>query len=163
MRHSTLEKEQIYALLSSGIRRLLALGISGVGMSGLSALLAREGHLVVGYDRNPDAAISMLAGRVDVRADAAEIRPRDYDLVYYSLAMDARWERELSGYPSASRAQVLGAVMMGYRHSIAIAGSHGKSTVTALVDHILTATGGAPTTLLGATLSNGQTWREGGA
>lgn len=161
MNHSELSKEQILAILSSGKKKLLALGASGVGMSGLCALLCRDGHSVTCYDRDPGPIIKMLGDRITVLPDSCRVNPNEYDLAYYSLAMDESWSDILSGVPMASRAQVLGALMTQYSHSVAVSGSHGKSTVTALIDHLFCRDGRAPTTLLGAPLSNGSTCTEG--
>ncbi len=161
MNHSELSKEQILGILSSGNKNLLALGASGVGMSGLCALLCRDGHSITGYDRDPTPIAQMLGDRVTMLTDPCQVKPQEYDMAYYSLAMDESWSRVLSGVPTASRAQVLGALMTQYSRSVAVSGSHGKSTVTALIDHLFCRDGRSPTTLLGAHLSNGSTCREG--
>ena len=161
MNHSTISKEQILRILSLGKRRLLALGASGVGMSGLCALLAEQGHEVYCYDRDPTPLLQMSEGRFTLLLEREQVRPEAYDLVFYSLAMQQSWESVLEGVPSASRAQMLGALMGEYEHSIGVSGSHGKSTVTALLDHIFAASGLSPTTLVGARLPSGLTYRIG--
>ena len=157
MQHSSLTKEEIRQILQGG-GPLLALGVSGMGMRALAALLCDLGHTVVGYDRAADATLDARVRLVD---DPSTLTLSDYSLVFYTLAMGEEWEGLLCEIPHASRAQVLGALMGGFSHSIAVAGSHGKSTVTALLSHIYEVAGRAPTTVSGAVLPSGDTYLGG--
>ena len=80
-------------------------------------------------------------------------------MAVYSLAIDEEnpeiLSARMSGIPLVSRAQLLGAIMSLFDTRVSVSGSHGKSTVTALVDHILLSSGISHTTVCGAKLSSG--------
>lgn len=82
-------------------------------------------------------------------------------LAVYSLAIDDTDPEILAakshGIPLISRAQLLGALMKEGKTRISVSGSHGKSTTTAIIDHILSYAGKDPTTVSGAYLSSGRT------
>ena len=88
MQHSSLTKEEIRQILQGG-GPLLTLGVSGMGMRALAALLCDLGHTVVGYDRAADAT---LDARVRLIDDPSTLTLSDYSLVFYTLAMGEEWE-----------------------------------------------------------------------
>ena len=131
-------------------------GILGSGMYPLARLLLGRGYRVSGSD---DAAQS------DGYTDGYGIvitKPRAYvdaSVIVYSLAVDEE-NPEIAyaksrGIPLVSRAQLLGAMMQKSGVRIAVSGSHGKSTTTAIIDHVLRFSGLSHTTVTGAQLSDG--------
>lgn len=121
---------------------LFFLGIGGIGMSALARYYHRRGDCVSGYDRTPSPLTAELVaeGINVVFDDDPALLPDTVDLVVYTPAVptetrlfQACVER---GITMKKRAQVLGDLTHGHR-CIAIAGSHGKTTTTTLVAHLL--------------------------
>ena len=87
-------------------------------------------------------------------------------MAVYSLAISESdtlvRQAKAEGIPLVSRAQLLGAIMSPYPTRVAVSGSHGKSTTTAIVEHILAVAGRAHTAICGATLFSGSAYFDGG-
>ena len=139
-------------------------GVGGVGMSALFRLSEHFGIRVTGTDRARGEYLDALMREgacVSCGAQGATSLPDGVDLVVYSLALDERdpllVEAEARGVPAVSRAEYLGALATCFGRSIAVSGSHGKSTVTAMLAHIFEHSGRNPTVLSGAALSIGGT------
>lgn len=137
-------------------------GILGSGTLPLAVLLYKRGYFVSGTDRQ--ASLNLLDYGFSV-TDHTVYPPTPPDLVVYSLAVEdtnpqIMYANGLS-VPLISRAQLLGALMSDYGTRISVSGSHGKSTVTALIDAILIRAGRSVTTVSGATLCDGLSVREG--
>ncbi|SCL23936.1 UDP-N-acetylmuramate--L-alanine ligase [Micromonospora inyonensis] len=131
-------------------------GIGGSAMSGLARLLAELGYQVSGSDVTDSAALAGLrtAGvRVRVGHDAAHIDGASC-VVYTTVARNAPEviAARAAGAPVVHRAQVLD-WLAGSRRLVAVSGSHGKSTTTAMLAHILRTLGQDPTYLIGADLT----------
>lgn len=136
-------------------------GIGGVSMCSLARLALKGGASVTGSDREMSDRTERLAalGAIIYTRHRAE-NVRGADLVVYTHAMSA-YNEELTyarenGIPTASRAEYMGALMLGYKHRIGVSGSHGKSTTVAMLDAIMTRAGVEPTVLSGAELSGGE-------
>jgi len=136
-----------------GIRRVHFVGIGGVGMCSLAELLVAEGYRVSGSDLVAGPAVHRLQGlgvRVTLghRADALE----GADVVVVSAAIPANnpelREAARRRIPVIPRAEML-AELMRLKDGIAVAGSHGKTTTTALIAHVLVAAGLDPTAVVG--------------
>ncbi len=128
-------------------------GIAGVGMSGLAELMRSRGHLVSGCDLAGGRVADHLSDLgIDVRLGHSAEHAHDADVVVYSSAIDSQHpelvEARRRGIPVVHRSEMLAEAMQGMR-GIAIAGTHGKTTTTALVTHVLVATGLDPTALVG--------------
>ena len=130
-------------------------GIGGIGMSALAQMLAHDGAVVTGSDREAGPVTEMLEGKgikVFIGQKAENI-PTDADVVVYSDAVPAdNPERaratELS-IPQFSYFEMLGKVSEG-KKTVAIAGTHGKTTTTGMLAKILQDAGAEPTAIVGS-------------
>lgn len=132
-------------------------------MCSLAEICKREGHIVSGYDRSPSPIThSLEAMGIAVYYEAAEENAKDTDILVYTLAMPsdspAYVYAEKNHIPRISRADFLGYLMSDYKHRIGIAGTHGKSTTTGMVSHILVTAGVNPTVLNGALMKDTNTY-----
>lgn len=134
--------------------RLFFIGIGGVSMYALALLTLAEGLGVGGSDRTESARLDRLrtaGAAVYLGHDAAHLA--GYDAVIYTVAIsqDNPEYREAlrRGLPLISRADYLGYLMMRFGARVGISGMNGKSTTTALLAHILLASGD-PTVMGGA-------------
>ncbi|MBQ3483155.1 MAG: UDP-N-acetylmuramate--L-alanine ligase [Clostridia bacterium] len=152
--NSGLDAAAVAAALS-GKKRLWFIGIGGVHMASLARLARARGFAVAGSDRVGGARVEGLRREgitVFVGHDAAHMV--DFDAVIYTLALSPDNPEYCAarnlGLPAISRADFLGYLMEGAPRRIGVAGSHGKSTVTAMLGAIFTAAGRDPTVVCGA-------------
>ena len=131
------------------------IGIGGISMSGLAEILLSEGFRISGSDRAPSPLTRRLEeqGAVIYYGQREENLSSDMDLVVYTSAirpdnpeMTATSKR---GLPSLTRAQLLGQMMKNYKTSIAVSGTHGKTTTTSMISQILLENGDDPTLSIG--------------
>ena len=135
-------------------RRPHLVGVGGTGMSSLATLLVGMGAQVSGCDAARGPTLAWLADRgvrVASGHDVEHVAGADLLVVSAAIAEDhpervAATERGLS---VITHAQALGA-LMATRRGVAVAGTHGKSTTTALVAHVLATAGRDPTLVGGA-------------
>jgi UDP-N-acetylmuramate--alanine ligase len=146
---------------SSRLRNLHFTGIGGSGMSALAAVLHGSGFAVRGSDRADGTAQAHLRalGIPVLAGHSADYLAADCDAVVFTAAVDAQ-NPELEaararGIPTVRRAALLGMVM-DRRHGLAIAGTHGKSTTTGMLIHILQAAGSDPGWAVGAAWKDGE-------
>lgn len=145
------------ALLPESLRglRVHFIGIGGSGMCGLAEVLASLGARVTGSDSKASVAVQRMLQRgwaISTSQTAASF-PRDAQMVVASAAIpQAHPEIEQAqslGIPIVKYARMLGAVMER-RQGIAISGTHGKSTTTAMLTHVLHEAGLDPSFVVGA-------------
>jgi UDP-N-acetylmuramate--alanine ligase len=142
----------------SGVDRVHLVGIGGAGMSGIARLLLARGLHVQGSDLKDSpvlAQLQALGAHVVVGHDPANVGT-DVDAVIVSSAIRAgnpelRRAQEM-GLPVFARAQVLAALAQG-RRTIAVAGTHGKTTTTSMAAVILDRAGLDPTFVIGGHLN----------
>ena len=127
-----------------------AVGVGGGGLAPLAQLLAARGHVVSGSDRNlvPSLATSDVTvhqghhgrhlGQAQLVIRSAAVPPDNPEVA----------EAEARGLPVLRYSEALG-VVMAERRGLAIAGTHGKTTTTALVAHLLREAGAAPSWIVG--------------
>ena len=139
-------------------RRIHFVGIGGIGMSGIAELLANLGYVVSGSDARRSEVTSRLEqafGVMVFEGHRAE-HVGDADVVVYSSAVRATnpeiVEARDRGIPVIPRAEML-AELMRLRFSIAVAGSHGKTTTTSMIALVLERAGLDPTAVIGGRLS----------
>jgi UDP-N-acetylmuramate--alanine ligase len=138
--------------------RLHILGIGGAGMSAIATVLIERGYRVSGSDQaesdvtrqlreqGADVAIGHRAenvGEVDMVVVSAAIRADNPELI-------AAQERQI---PVSKRAQFLGWLMQGSL-GVAVAGTHGKTTTTAMIAHMLLSAGRDPSFIVGGTIKS---------
>lgn len=135
------------------LKRVHFVGIGGVGMSGIALVLKNLGFDVSGSDQRESSTTRALVSagvRVSIGHEAANCA--DAEVVVYSSAVTADnpelLAAEAKGLPVIRRAEML-AELMRMKFSVAVAGSHGKTTVTSLAAHLLTRAGLDPTVVVG--------------
>ena len=154
-------------MLGAG-KRLWFIGIGGVQMASMALRASRCGFSVAGSDRVASERTQQLqeAG-IAVSFGHNASRIVGADAVIYTLAIspdNPEYRAALAlGIPTVSRADFLSYLMREHPYRIAVAGSHGKSTVTAMLAEIFLAAGRDPTVLCGAPLCRrGSAMIEGG-
>jgi UDP-N-acetylmuramate--alanine ligase len=138
-------------------RRIHFVGVGGIGMSGIAELLTNLGYAVSGSDAKRSAVTDRLAGLgVAVHEGHAAAQIGDADVVVVSSAVRPTNEEVVEahrrGVPVIPRAEML-AELMRLRFSIAVAGSHGKTTTTSMIALVLERAGLDPTAVIGGRLS----------
>lgn len=133
------------------------IGIGGVSMAPLALVLAGRGLDIRGSDMNDSPTLDMLrknginaaAGHRAENVDGADF------VVRTAAAHDDNPEvarARTLGIPVFERSQAWGAITRGYESSICVAGTHGKTTTTGMMTHILMEAGRDPTVMIGGTL-----------
>ena len=134
------------------------MGIGGISMSGFAELLHSMGFTISGSDRGEtkitkhleDLGISVIYEQA-----ASNITP-DIDLVVYTAAIHPDNPEFIAakkaGIPMMDRADMVGQVMKNYEAAIAVSGTHGKTTTTSMVSHIMLAADLDPTISVGGIL-----------
>ena len=138
------------------VRRVHFVGIGGAGMGGIAEVLHTLGLEVTGSDRTAGAMTARLRGlgvRVDIGHDRAHVANAEVVVVSAAVGADNPEviEARRRHVPVVPRAQML-AELMRFRYSIAVAGTHGKTTTTSLIASLLAAGGLDPTFVIGGRL-----------
>ncbi|MBX3705141.1 MAG: UDP-N-acetylmuramate--L-alanine ligase [Pseudomonadales bacterium] len=143
------------------IRRIHFVGIGGAGMCGIAEVLLNQGYEVSGSDRSASAStarLTALGARVRIGHHASQVA--DADVLVVSSAIDTTNPEVVAAHqrriPVVRRAEMLGELMR-YRHGIAIAGTHGKTTTTSLITAIFHAADLDPTFVIGGQLNSAGT------
>ena len=141
------------------IKKLFFLGIGGIGMSALARYFKSQGAEVSGYDKTQTHLTDELEseGIHVMFEDDVEKMPRELDLVVYTPAIPKDHKGfnfyKDNGYELRKRSEVLG-IISADKFTIAVAGSHGKTTVSAMIAHILTESGFGCSAFLGGIAVN---------
>ena len=145
------------------------IGIGGISMSGLAEILLSAGFPVSGSDRQRSPLTEALAkkGARILYGQRRDNITGDIDLVVYTSAIHPDNPEFLAvrekGIPTLTRAELLGQMMRRYRTSIAVSGTHGKTTTTAMISDILLQAEADPTLSIGGILKSiGGNYRVGG-
>lgn len=137
--------------------KLFFIGICGISMSALACLAKAEGHEVMGSDKNYSSPPACLKG-ADIFPQPCLQGVEWADEIIYSSAIHEDCE-ELAlartlGKKTIVRGSFLGRISAGYEKVIAVSGSHGKTTTTAMIYHVLKVAGKHPTLHLGGILKD---------
>lgn len=141
----------------SDYNQIHCIGIGGIGLSAIAEILLSRGYKVTGSDmRESDITAKLEADGGTIYLGHKADNINGADLVVYSAAVGAdnpemARAKEL-GIPTASRAELLGLLMSEYDNSIAVSGTHGKTTTTSMVSLILKNAQLDPTILVGGNL-----------
>lgn len=134
------------------------IGIGGISMSGLAEILLDEGFTISGSDSKESDLTKHLEARgiqIFYGQKASNIIP-GIDLVVYTAAIHEDnpefAEAKSKNLPMLSRAELLGQIMDNYENSIAVAGTHGKTTTTSMISQILLEAKTDPTITVGGIL-----------
>jgi UDP-N-acetylmuramate--alanine ligase len=148
-------------------RHVHFVGIGGIGMSALARHLIATGHTVSGSDTNPGeqgAALQALGASVQRGHARQYLNGAELVVVTSAVHEDNPEVRAATerGIPVIKRSELLAAIINPHE-GIAVAGTHGKSTTSALLGHVLVEAGLNPTILIGAVSSSmGSNARVGG-
>jgi UDP-N-acetylmuramate--alanine ligase len=149
------------------IKTVYFIGIGGIGMSALARYFLLRGCIVHGYDKTETELTKQLAkeGMVIHYTDDISFISDAVDLVIYTPAVPKHHSElvyfQQNGFPVLKRSEVLGIISRGMK-CIGVAGTHGKTTTSSIVTHILRAGGVDVTAFLGGiSLSIGSNFMEG--
>ncbi len=133
-------------------------GIGGISMSGLAEILFKKGFTISGSDVSRSKTVIRLqdlGANVHMGQSADNITD-DIDLVVYTVAVKLdnpeMVQAKNKNIPIIDRATLLGQIMEGYPNSIAVAGTHGKTTTTSMLAHIMDSAELDPTISVGGIL-----------
>lgn len=147
------------------IKYVYLLGIGGIGMSALARYFNAHGKKVSGYDRartslTDELVAEGIAIHFDENIEAIPNEIKEHpskSLIIYTPAVPKE-HKELvffreNNFELKKRSEVLGTIAKNY-HAIAVAGTHGKTTTSSLIAHILTHSGSSCTAFLGGVTQN---------
>lgn len=135
------------------------IGIGGISMSGIAALLLNKGYKISGSDRTlTDITKNLEDNGAKIFIGQRKENITSPDLVVYTDAILDDNEELIAArnldVPVVTRGVFLGALMKNYKHSIAVSGSHGKSTATSMISKILLNSSEDASILLGGELGD---------
>lgn len=143
----------------NNIQRIYFLGIGGIGMSALARYFNLHGKIVSGYDKTPTALTNELIkeGIQISFEDSLETLEKDAELVIFTPAipkdhLQYNWYLE-NNFTVLKRAQILG-LAANSMFNISVAGSHGKTSTSSIVAHILHDSGKSVAAFLGGICIN---------
>ena len=140
------------------IRRIHFVGIGGSGMCGIAEVLLNQGYEISGSDINrgpsiqrlTDAGATVFIGHREENIQGAHVVVKSSAVTLENTEIAAARKH---GIPVVRRAEML-AELMRYRHGIAIAGTHGKTTTTSLITAIFAEDGRDPTFVVGGRVNS---------
>lgn len=146
--------------------RIHFIGVGGVSMYSLARITMLHGATVTGSDREASertSHLSSLGAAITIGHYPSNVEGAALVVYTHAISEDnpeLLRARELE-IPAVTRAEYMGAMMLGYRSRIGVSGSHGKSTTVAMLDSIFSAAGAEPSVLSGSDLPLGEPIRIG--
>jgi UDP-N-acetylmuramate--alanine ligase len=147
----------IFDLINDKHKKVHFIGIGGISMSGLAEILVRNGFKVSGSDMKESSITDKLSKEgVTIFYNHNSENVLHADLVVYTAAVSSDnpellKSKELN-IPLMDRAEFLGELMKGHKYNVAVAGTHGKTTSTSMLSHIVMEAKLDPTILVGGQL-----------
>lgn len=143
----------------TAISHIHIIGIGGVSNSAIAEILLEQGHKVTGSDLHATPITEALIEKgVKIYYAHEPEQVKGAELVAYTSAVADDNPEVLAAIeqriPCVSRAELLGQIMAGYKNSIAISGTHGKTTTTSMVTRIFNDASFDPTALVGGYFSD---------
>ena len=140
------------------VKRIHFIGIGGAGMSGIAEVLCNEGYLISGSDIQANNVTERLQSLgIKIYIGHQEQHVADVDVVVSSTAIESDnpeiVQAQKQRIPVVRRAEML-AELMRYRHGVAVAGTHGKTTTTSLIASIYGQADRDPTFIIGGLLNS---------
>ncbi|ABZ75031.1 UDP-N-acetylmuramate--alanine ligase [Shewanella halifaxensis HAW-EB4] len=143
------------------VKHIYFVGIGGAGMGGIAEVLVNEGYKLSGSDIAESAVtqrLAQLGATIYIGHDASQVKGMDVVVVSTAISADnpelvAAKELRI---PVVRRAEML-AELMRYRHGVAVAGTHGKTTTTSLIASIYGEAERDPTFVIGGLLNSAGT------
>ncbi|MDX1672661.1 MAG: Mur ligase domain-containing protein, partial [Balneolaceae bacterium] len=135
-------------------RHIHMVGIGGIGMSGMAEILLQKGYKVTGSDANMSDTIDHLKELgAEIHIGHEEKNIEGADVVVYTSAVEADENIETraaaeQGIPVIKRAEML-AELMRMKFGVGVAGTHGKTTTTTLIGHVIQDGSFDPTIIVG--------------
>ncbi|MCR4334680.1 MAG: UDP-N-acetylmuramate--L-alanine ligase [Patescibacteria group bacterium] len=144
----------------SKIKKVYFVGIGGIGISAVAKMMLQNGTQVGGSDMSKSGITDELeksGAKIDIGQDFNFI-PKETELIIYTTAIE-QYDHELmdkirvSGIPSLSYPESLNVISKN-KYTIAVSGTHGKTTTTAMIAKILIDAGKDPTVIVGSLMSD---------
>ena len=144
------------------VRRVHLVGVAGTGMGSFAGMLKDSGYEVTGSDENVYPPMSDMLAAWGVQV-LTPYRPENLDEVRPDLVIIGNVIRRVNPEATAVRERripqmsfpaAFGSLILGKKHSVVVAGTHGKTTTSALMGHVLTAAGMDPSFLVGGVTLN---------
>ncbi|MBU3145896.1 UDP-N-acetylmuramate--L-alanine ligase [Clostridium sp. CF012] len=133
------------------------IGIGGISMSGLAEILIKNDYKVSGSDMQSSHITNKLidnGAEISIGHNGDNIK--DADLVVFTAAISPENPEYLKAVelnlPLMDRAEFLGHIMKGHKYNVAVSGTHGKTTTTSMIAHIILKENVDPTILVGGEL-----------
>lgn len=146
-----------FDLINDSNKKVHFIGIGGISMSGLAEILLHRGYRVSGSDmKNSPMVEKLKVSGAEVFIGHNESNINGADIIVYTAAISEDNKELLaaknSGKILMDRAEFLGDLMKGHRYNVAISGTHGKTTTTSMISHIVLEAKVDPTILVGGEL-----------
>ncbi len=143
----------------SKMKKVFFVGIGGIGISAIARMMLLEGKTVLGSDIAENEAIAELRkfnAEISI-GQKIELIPKDVNLIVYTIAIprfDPKFFQELKStftVPTLTYPQMLG-IVTADKNTVAVSGTHGKTTTTAMIAKILVDAGKDPSVVIGSFL-----------
>ena len=158
-------------IVPGSIRRIHLVGVAGTGMGSFAGMLKTAGYEVTGSDENVYPPMSDMLAAWGVRV-MTPYAPANLDAARPDLVIIGNVIRRVNpeatavrerGIPQMSFPAAFGSLVLAEKHSVVVAGTHGKTTTSALMAHVLVDAGTDPSFLVGGvTLNANSNFRNGG-
>ncbi len=145
----------------SKVKKVFFVGIGGIGISAIAKMMQLEGKAVLGSDMSENEMTTLLkSSGIEIHiGQNVDLIPKDVDLIVYTIAIpkyDPKFFEELKKVfkiPVVSYPEMLG-IVTDHKYTIAVSGTHGKTTTTAMIAKILMDSNHNPSVIVGSLLKD---------